>query len=92
MEEEKSKGQTKTNPSPPPSRTDRQTDSVVRMKLLDGASVSTESPPSQHEQVFGLSQVEASVAEELQDGANSNGLNSIKSLYSSLRCVSVLVT
>lgn len=84
----------KTHPAPPLSTTERQTDSVVRMKLLDGASVSTESPPSQHEQVFGLSQVEASVAEELQDGAkrDSNSLNSIKCLHFFLRCVYVLVT
>lgn len=71
------------------------TDSVVRMKLLDGASVPTESPPSQHEQVLGLSQVKASVAEELREGAkgDSKGVDSIRNAcVSSLRCACLLVT
>ncbi len=38
----------------------------MRIKLLDDAGVAAESPPSQHEQIFDLSQVIRSVGEELQ--------------------------
>lgn len=79
---------------PPQSSAKNETDSVVRLKLLDGAGVPTESPPSQHEQVFGLSQVKASVAEELQEGAKRNlkGVDSIRRLRFSRKSVCLLVT
>lgn len=37
----------------------------MRIKLLDDAGVAAESPPSQHEQIFDLSQVIRSVGVEL---------------------------
>ena len=39
---------------------------VMRIKRLNDATVAAESPPSEHEQIFDLSQVIRSVGEELQ--------------------------
>jgi len=39
----------------------------MRIKLLNDAAVAAESPPSQHEQIFSVSQLIRSVGVELQE-------------------------